>query len=225
MVVYLIRQHLDPLNSIPADGPFPPLLSHLGAIRYLRGAEGAGFLSSHASGRDPYSLQDAVNFAHDVFNSAFIINFFQDFLWPYRPHDDIHFKEQASPLPMLVPIREERHRMYETYGDDWEGMPVTSKEVLIALCFRLTRDPPSGLFFNALYNLAANPLYIEPLRVEVERVISEEGSKASLGKMIKIDSFLKESMRLADGTFRVSPTPLHDLLRDENHAQEQRTIL
>ena len=47
---------------------------------------------------------------------------------------------------------------------------------------------------------------MEPLRAEVESIIAEEGwSKASIGKMRKLDSFLKESMRLADGSLRKSP--------------------
>lgn len=49
----------------------------------------------------------------------------------------------------------------------------------------------------ALYYLAAHPEYIEPLRQEVDMVISQEGwTKAALGKMQKLDSFLKESQRI-----------------------------
>lgn len=62
-------------------------------------------------------------------------------------------------------------------------------------------------FTHALYNLAAQPEYLQPLREEVESVVAEDGwSKASLGKMRKLDSFLKESMRLADGTLSASPS-------------------
>ena len=51
---------------------------------------------------------------------------------------------------------------------------------------------------------------MEPLREEVESIIAEEGwSKASIGKMRKLDSFLKESMRLADGSLRKSPSAAH----------------
>lgn len=40
------------------------------------------------------------------------------------------------------------------------------------------------------------PHYIQPIRDEVEAVIGKEGwSKASLAKMYKLDSFLKESQR------------------------------
>ncbi|KAI0000302.1 cytochrome P450 [Russula vinacea] len=50
---------------------------------------------------------------------------------------------------------------------------------------------------QALYRLLANPEYIEPLREEVDAVIKEEGwTKAGIDKMHKIDSFLRESLRL-----------------------------
>jgi hypothetical protein len=52
--------------------------------------------------------------------------------------------------------------------------------------------------------------HVPALREEVESVINEEGlSKASLGKMRKVDSFLKESQRLYGipaGTFIVITT-------------------
>ncbi|KAF8844225.1 cytochrome P450 [Paxillus ammoniavirescens] len=51
-------------------------------------------------------------------------------------------------------------------------------------------------FTQALYNLAANPQYMQPLREEVESIVETDGwSKGALVKMRKIDSFLKESQR------------------------------
>ena len=53
---------------------------------------------------------------------------------------------------------------------------------------------------NALYDLAAYPQYVEAMREEVEGVIPSEGwTKAAMGKMRKVDSFLKESQRMAAG--------------------------
>ncbi|KAJ6557997.1 cytochrome P450 [Mycena capillaripes] len=52
-------------------------------------------------------------------------------------------------------------------------------------------------FVHALYNLAAHPEYAEPLRKEVESVLYSEGwTKAAMGKMVKLDSFFKESSRI-----------------------------
>jgi cytochrome P450 len=48
-----------------------------------------------------------------------------------------------------------------------------------------------------LYRLLENPEYIEPLRQEVDAVTTEEGwTKAGIDKMHKIDSFLRETMRV-----------------------------
>ncbi len=45
--------------------------------------------------------------------------------------------------------------------------------------------------------LAAHPECVETLRTEVESVTKEEGyTKAAMGKMIQLDSFLKETQRL-----------------------------
>ncbi len=50
---------------------------------------------------------------------------------------------------------------------------------------------------QVLYRLLAHPEYIEPLRQEVDAVISEEGwTKDGIDKMHKIDSFLHETQRL-----------------------------
>ena len=49
---------------------------------------------------------------------------------------------------------------------------------------------------HALYHLAASPEYQQPIREEAEALISEEGwTKATMGKLWKLDSFLKESHR------------------------------
>ena len=52
-------------------------------------------------------------------------------------------------------------------------------------------------FAYALYRLAAYPEYAKPLREEVEQIVQEEGwTKNSMGKMRKVDSYLKECQRL-----------------------------
>ncbi len=70
---------------------------------------------------------------------------------------------------------------------------------------------------QVLYRLLAYPEYIEPLRQEVDAVISEEGwTKAGIDKMHKIDSFLCETQRLDGITLRslgsFSSTPRYEAL-------------
>jgi hypothetical protein len=53
-------------------------------------------------------------------------------------------------------------------------------------------------FSHALLYLAANPQYCEPLREEVSEVINQDGwTKDAMTKLPKMDSFLKESLRLS----------------------------
>ena len=57
---------------------------------------------------------------------------------------------------------------------------------------------PSQTVTHSLYNLTTYPEYVEPLREEIETVIQEQGwSKASVSEMRKLDSFVKETMRLS----------------------------
>lgn len=56
----------------------------------------------------------------------------------------------------------------------------------------------SNLLTNVMYDLAAYPEYIQPLRDEIKAVTDEDGSlkKTSLLKMKLMDSVIKESQRL-----------------------------
>ncbi|KAF4619512.1 hypothetical protein D9613_005419 [Agrocybe pediades] len=55
-------------------------------------------------------------------------------------------------------------------------------------------------FTHILYDLATYPEYVAPMREEVESIIAAEGwTKASVDNMHKVDSFVKESQRIAIG--------------------------
>jgi cytochrome P450 len=67
----------------------------------------------------------------------------------------------------------------------------------------------------AIYDLAAHPEYIQPLRDEIQRIIDEDGQdvdgdgfvrvkKSSMPKLWKLDSFLKESQRFTPAQLRKS---------------------
>ncbi|KAJ7751120.1 cytochrome P450 [Mycena metata] len=58
----------------------------------------------------------------------------------------------------------------------------------------------SMAFTYALFELAAHPEHLLPMREEVEGVVKKQGwSKAALNSMVKVDSFLRESQRLNPG--------------------------
>ncbi|KDR68416.1 hypothetical protein GALMADRAFT_215851 [Galerina marginata CBS 339.88] len=64
---------------------------------------------------------------------------------------------------------------------------------------------------HILFDLAAYPEYVEPMREEVLAVIEADGwTKASLGRMRKVDSFIKESQRLAIGALAVTRKVMQD---------------
>ena len=57
-------------------------------------------------------------------------------------------------------------------------------------------------FLNTLFDLAAHPECIQPIREEIESVISENNGvldRATMRKMKKTDSFFKEAMRAKIG--------------------------
>ena len=66
---------------------------------------------------------------------------------------------------------------------------------------------------QALYHLASSPEYTAFLREEVESVVREHGwNKIAIGRMWKLDSFMRESQRLNGITHSKyvwsPPTPL-----------------
>ena len=68
---------------------------------------------------------------------------------------------------------------------------------------------------HVLYHLAASPEYQQLLREEVEPLVSAEGwSKATMGKMRKLDSFIKESQRWNALVFGSSSS--HQALHDSD---------
>ncbi len=75
---------------------------------------------------------------------------------------------------------------------------------------------------TALYALATHPEYAEALRDEVEAIINEEGyTKSAMGKMNKLDSFVKESHRLYGniGVCESSICLLHQSLLTIGHSR------
>jgi hypothetical protein len=64
---------------------------------------------------------------------------------------------------------------------------------------------------NALYDLAAWPQYVPELRAEICEILSQESDhvlrKTAVPKLIKLDSFLRESQRMNPGTISTSIPP------------------
>ncbi|KAG9310147.1 cytochrome P450 [Chiua virens] len=166
--------------------------------------------------RDNDWLDLNLRFTLDVVQGGKTILRFPRFLAPLVAHfmTDVPGSTKRG-MKHLGPIIEERLKCLKEYGVDWADKP---NDLLSWLLHDAPEGPErtvrllttrvltvnfaaihtsSNSFAHALFFLAENPQYLQPLREEVESIVEKEGwSKTSLGKMRKIDSFLKETQRL-----------------------------
>jgi len=79
-------------------------------------------------------------------------------------------------------------------GDEGEPAHLAHLEIVISLASIHTSQMNA---VHVLYDLAAHPEYVEPLREEITAVAQEDGGwqKPSFSKLRKLDSFMKESQR------------------------------
>ncbi|KAG5651711.1 hypothetical protein H0H81_007716 [Sphagnurus paluster] len=160
-----------------------------------------------------------ITFTIDVMKAAQMINLFPNILKPLagRFFSNVPTTVKRA-MRHLEPIILERLHQEEQYGKEWPGKPNDFLSWLIDLSEGNQRTPreltmrvlatnfaaihtTSMAFTQALLNLAAYPSHVPEMREEVEALIKEDGlTKVSLNKMRKIDSFIKESMRLGNGT-------------------------
>jgi hypothetical protein len=167
-----------------------------------------------------------LTFAVNVVRSALIIRLFPK---PLR----LIVSRMISNLPSQIqqeiefirPMVEERFAKIEEYGEDWDDKPNDMLMWLMSEAKGVERSVEGVarqlLFVNfasihttsltltqVLYRLLANPEYIEPLREEIDAVITEDGwTKAGIDKMHRIDSFLRETQRV-DGLSLLAVTRL-----------------
>ncbi|ETW81028.1 cytochrome P450 monooxygenase 51 [Heterobasidion irregulare TC 32-1] len=164
--------------------------------------------------RDPDYNQLNVKFTIDVVKAALVINRFPDVLKPLagRLFTSVPGSIRRA-IRHLAPIIEDRRAKLRDLGDDWNDKPndmlmwlmeeargdeqSTRNLALRILTVNFAAIHTSSMSFtHALYPLAANPEYARILREEVESVVATDGwTKLAMGKMHKVDSFLRESQR------------------------------
>ncbi|KAH9915638.1 cytochrome P450 [Amylocystis lapponica] len=167
--------------------------------------------------RDPDYCALTKEFAKSVIMCASVVNLFPAILQPIVGRfTSILGPSTVRGAKYLGPVIQERHRMRQEFGEDWTNKPDDFLQLLMdaappeentitTLTARvLTMNfaaihTTSTAFTQALYRIASNPSeYLPPLREEIETVVSQEGwAKSSVGKMRKLDSFLKETLRMA----------------------------
>ncbi|KAF8585253.1 cytochrome P450 [Ramaria rubella] len=156
-----------------------------------------------------------VKFAVDLIIGAGVITSVPGFSQPFAGRWLTPVRRSIrTGVKLLGPVIEERRRHMDQYGHSnsndslsWimeaaEGEERTTRNLtirILVLNFAAIHTT-SITFTNAFLNLAYYPQYIAPIREEIEAVITEHGwSRASIARLHKLDSFLKESLRM-DGT-------------------------
>ncbi|KAH9887325.1 cytochrome P450 [Cubamyces lactineus] len=164
--------------------------------------------------RNQEYLDYTTSFTIDLVNDR---TAFQDLPWIFQPIAVRLFSNARTTLcrsvPILKPVIDERKAMMAEKGDAWQDKPddllqwimdvaVPAGETDLDIAGRLmftnfsSINTTSTVITIALFLLAQNPEFLEPLRTEIESLIEEEGwTKASFSKMSKVDSFLREIMR------------------------------
>ncbi|KAG9311576.1 cytochrome P450 [Chiua virens] len=169
--------------------------------------------------RDPDYIDLNIQFIVELAKAGTLISLFPKFMKGLATHflTGVVARDKMRALKHLGPIIKERLQYLNEYGKDWEGKPndliswlieeangpdLTAEALtlrVLAVNFAAVHTAANG-FTHALYYLAANPQYIQPLREEVETIVEHEGwSKAAVDKMRRVDSFMRECQRM-EGT-------------------------
>ncbi|KAF7372648.1 hypothetical protein MVEN_00127900 [Mycena venus] len=156
--------------------------------------------------RDPEYLKFSIKHTFDVSLAGRLIGYLPKYLRPILgPLISSRKRNTRQAMRLLGPIVTERIALFERHGGDWPDK--TQRPGFVAPRFGTTapenraRCCPAHTYHDHVRDphlvIPAYPSYIEPLREEVERVISKQGwTKAALGDMTKIDGFLRESQRI-----------------------------
>ncbi|SJL13064.1 uncharacterized protein ARMOST_16501 [Armillaria ostoyae] len=170
-----------------------------------------------------------INYTIEIFTFHRIIN-----LLPTVLKTRVILTQYSKAEKFLGETVRERMHQQDVYGKDWPGKPNDLVSWLLDITYgddkrRSVKDhctrvlslnlsaihTMSMTFTTALYALATHPEYAETLRDEVESIINEEGcTKAAMGKMNQLDSFLKESQRVYGtmGVFGMQRTTRKDFV-------------
>ncbi|KAL0574344.1 hypothetical protein V5O48_007606 [Marasmius crinis-equi] len=201
-------------DEIPADSDWVKIATLEKALNIVCRTSNRLFIGSPLCRNEEWKKLN-IRFAIEFFNTALKANLFPRFMqrlvaWylnPIKPSLKLALKH----LEPIIRERVEKHKAGEedSLEDDlltWmiQAAPKDSDQWLepADLAVRLLGINMAAIhstaLTHALINLAAHPEYIEPLRKEIEFNIENEGwSKAAMGKMRMLDSFLKESQRVS----------------------------
>ncbi|KAH8148334.1 uncharacterized protein LAJ45_07435 [Morchella importuna] len=160
-------------------------------------------------------LRASTGFSKDIFDNAFCMFLFPSFmrplavfLLPFRRRIRCQRMESRKILgptytQRLADTEAGKPRVEDVFG--WMVANALPKQRNIndlvdyhlALSLGAIQVPASTLV-SIIYDLAARPEYIEPIREEIIQAVTEDGGQinmSTLAKLMKMDSFMKESQR------------------------------
>ncbi|KAF8662092.1 hypothetical protein AX16_001202 [Volvariella volvacea WC 439] len=166
--------------------------------------------------RNKEYLTLVTGFSRTLVVTAVFMDLIPTFLHPIvcpwiSPYDRLSKKGKR----LIGSLIEERLQLFRQHGQGWQDKPNDLLAWLIEIANEEQRNveglimrllflnfagthTTSMVLTHALFDVAAHPEYIGPLREEAERVIGEEGwSKEAVAGLWKMDSFLRESIRVS----------------------------
>jgi len=162
--------------------------------------------------------QFALDFSRAYFLLTWVPRFMKGIVGPFIPWPR---RTARNASVYLRPMIEERQQKLKEMGEEWNNKPndfmmwiideairqgeptqVVIEALLVSNVAAIHTS--SSSITQALYHLAESPECAEMLREEANNVIGEHGwTKLAMGKMWKLDSFMRESQRF-NGTAHVS---------------------
>lgn len=155
-------------------------------------------------------VDSTINFAVDGFIGAQAIKKYSTFIRPLARYWIAELSKisqhHATAKRVIVPILKARKAQKTKPVDFLQWMlesaqgEETKEEFIASIQLKLSFaaiHTSAAAPTQLLYDLCARPEYIGPLRQEIEEVLAEHGvmNKQALLKLVKMDSFMKESQR------------------------------
>ncbi|KAF8991075.1 cytochrome P450 [Cyathus striatus] len=156
--------------------------------------------------RDPDFIELLQKFPVDLFKTARLLNFFPTFLQPIIVRFINVERQIQRAMKHLVPlvnefcIKTQQNDILRWFLEHADRDHRTPRDLTIRLLFLnlAAIHSTSMAFTHILFDLASHPECVSSMREEVETVIVDDGwMKEAMGKMRKLDSFVKESIRLS----------------------------
>lgn len=179
-------------------------------------------MGGEALSRNQEWTATSINFTTDTWLAAQRLKQFPAFLRPiaqyFIPEMARVWAHGVTARRVICPIVDVRRHSGDNQHLDllqmlWDGAEPADKTLdfmaytALAISFAAIRTS-SSVPTHLLFDLCAHPEYIEPLRNEMEDVLRDEGelfTKRALNKLVKLDSFMKESQRFNPLSLRNVP--------------------